>query len=83
MHRVFIPTNDWSRPDYWLHHPRSVADLSAMGSALIEGATVRLCSARGDAFDARLHFQAELICWIAYPIRGWRAPPKGEGIDKQ
>lgn len=70
MHRVFIPTNDPSRPDHWLHHPRSVADLSAMGDALIEGAAVRLYGAGGDEVDATLHFQAELNCWIAYPVRG-------------
>jgi hypothetical protein len=67
MHRVFIPTDDSTRPDYWLHHPRSVADLTAMGEALTEGVTVTLYRPAGVETPAVLRFQAEVNCWVAYP----------------
>jgi hypothetical protein len=69
MHRVFIATDDLTRPDYWLHHPRSVADLAAMGAGLAAGAPVTLCAPGGGQLAATLHFQAEVNCWIAYPAR--------------
>ena len=69
MHRVFIDT-DSARLDYWLHHPRSVADLGAMGEALTEGVVVTLHSPTGGEVTAALRFQAEVNCWVAYPVRG-------------
>ena len=69
MHRVFIAATDASRREYWLHHPRSEADLAAMGEALVEGAGVLLCDTDGAKVPARLSFQAEVNCWVAYPTR--------------
>ena len=68
MHRVFIPTDDTARPDYWLHHPRSVADLDAMGEALVECVAVTLYGPAGAELAAVLRFQAEVNCWVAYPL---------------
>lgn len=68
-HRVFIAARDMTRLDYWLHHPRSVADLRAMGDALDEGAKVILCGPDGDELPAELRFQVEVNCWVAYPVR--------------
>ena len=70
MHRVSIAASDMTRLDYWLHHPRSVADLAAMGEALGEGVSVILCGPDGDELPAELRFQAEVNCWVAYPVRG-------------
>lgn len=69
MHRVFIAAGDMDRLDYWLHHPRSKADLAAMGEALAEGARVILCGPDGDERPAELRFQVEVNCWVAYPVR--------------
>ena len=69
MPSVFIPTNDATRADYWLHDPRSVADLEAMGDALREGVAVTLQTPNGAALPAQLRFQAEVNCWVAYPVR--------------
>ena len=69
MHNIFIPTDDLSRPDYWLHHPRSVADLEAMGETLAAAAPVTLCAPGGATLPATLHFHDEVNCWIAYPAR--------------
>jgi hypothetical protein len=69
MHRIFIPTDDPTRPDYWLHHPRSVADLDAMGEALKTGAPVTLYGPGDLTLGATLHFHDEVNCWIAYPVR--------------
>ncbi len=69
MHRVFIETDNTAKPDYWLHHPRSVTDLAAMGEALVEGAQVTLHGPAGQALAAVLRFQAEVNCWVAYPLR--------------
>jgi hypothetical protein len=68
MHRIFV-AHDTTRPDIWLHHPRSVADLNAMGEALTEGARVTLHGPDGDERPAILRFQAEVNCWVAYPAR--------------
>jgi hypothetical protein len=70
MHRVFITTNDRTRPDYWLHDPRSAADLRAMGEALEDGAIVALRGPDGGETLALLRFQVEVNCWVAYPTRG-------------
>ncbi len=67
MHHIHIPTEDLARLDHWLHHPHAVADLAAMGEALVEGARVVLQTPAGAERAARLHFQAEVNCWIAYP----------------
>ena len=69
MHRVFVETDNAAKPDYWLHHPRSVADLHAMGDALAEGARVTLRGPAGGELAAVLRFQAEVNCWVAYPLR--------------
>ncbi len=69
MPDIYIPTDDLTRHDYWLHHPRSVADLDAMGPALQAGAPVTLRAPGGATLPATLHFQAEVNCWIAYPAR--------------
>jgi hypothetical protein len=69
MRRIFIATDDLTRPDYWLHHPRSVADLEAMGEARKSGAAVTLYGPSGSQLAATLHFQDEVNCWIAYPAR--------------
>jgi hypothetical protein len=69
MHRVFIETDNAAKPDYWLHHPKSVADLEAMGEALAEGARVILHGPAGEELMAVLRFQAEVNCWVAYPAR--------------
>ena len=68
MHRIFAP-HDTTRPDIWLHHPRSVADLAAMGEALADGALVTLQGPDGAEQTAVLRFQAEVNCWVAYPAR--------------
>jgi hypothetical protein len=67
MHRVFIPTDSADGPDHWLHHPRSIADLTAMGEALTEGVIVTLHGPAGVETPAALRFQAEVNCWVAYP----------------
>ncbi len=64
-----MATDDLSRLDYWLHHPRAVRDLEAMGEALAEGAVVTLYGPAGGEQAARLSFQSEVNCWIAYPLR--------------
>jgi hypothetical protein len=69
MRRVFIATNDAARTDFWLHDPRSVADLAAIGDALKEGVAVTLQTPNGTALPAQLRFQAEVNCWVAYPVR--------------
>lgn len=74
MHRVFIATDDASRPDYWLHHPRSVRDLEAMGEAARDGARVTLYGTGAIELSAVLHFQAEVNCWIAYPASAVGSP---------
>jgi hypothetical protein len=74
MHRVFIATDDMARPDYWLHHPRSVGDLRAMGDALEEGVTVALYSPGGSEIRALLRQQVEVNCWVAYPTGGATPP---------
>ena len=71
MHQIFIPTGDLSRREYWLHHPRSVADLEAMGDALQSGAEIELEGRSGETLQAWLHFHPEVNCWIAYPDRNW------------
>ena len=67
--RVFIPTNDDSHADYWLHHPRSVADLTALGAALKDGISVTLFGPSGVELAAVLQFQVEVNCWVAYTAR--------------
>ena len=69
MYRLFIATADMTRLDYWLHHPRTAADLRAMGEALEDGAAVMLCGPDGDELPAQLRFQVEVNCWVAYPTR--------------
>jgi hypothetical protein len=66
---VFVATDDVSRLDYWLHHPRAVSDLEAMGEALEDGVAVTLYGPAGGEQPAMLRFQAEVNCWIAYPLR--------------
>ena len=68
MHRVFVANASFDRLDYWLHHPRSVADLEAMGEALRPGIRVILVGAGGQEQPARLEFQEEVNCWVAYPV---------------
>ena len=72
MHRVFIASDNPDRLDYWLHDRRSEADLEAMGEDLREG--VRVLLYRPGAFEigAVLRFQAEVNCWVAYPVRSQR-----------
>lgn len=67
MHRVFIPTDDLTRHDHWLHHPRSIEDLTALGPALKSGDAVTLVTPNGAELPAVLRFQDEVNCWIAYP----------------
>jgi len=69
MHRIFFPAARFDRLDYWLHHPRTVQDLEAMGDALKPGVMVQLCSPAGEEQPARLEWQEEVNCWIAYPAR--------------
>jgi hypothetical protein len=52
-----------------MHDARSLADLEAMGSALDEGVVVTLYGPEGGEWAAVLRFQAEVNCWIAYPVR--------------
>ena len=70
MHRIFVPASAFGRLDYWLHHPRSVKDLEAMGEALSPGVAVILQGPAGQEQPARLEFQEEVNCWVAYPIPG-------------
>lgn len=70
MHEVYVPTVQPDRRDYWLHHPRSVSDLDLLGDSLIAGLVVTLQSPDGAQQPARLEFQAEVNCWVAYPILG-------------
>lgn len=79
MPRIFIPTDDMARPDHWLHHPRSVADLEALGPALQAGVTVTLVGPGGGEQPAVLRFQDEVNCWIAYPTRQARAERAAAG----
>jgi len=69
MHRVFIETDNTAKADYWLHHPRSGADLEAMGETLADGVRVILHGPAGGELIAILRFQAEVNCWVAYPVR--------------
>lgn len=72
MHRVFIPNDDPDRLDYWLHDRQSEGDLAAMGEDLREGVRVRLWRPGEFEIEAELRFQAEVNCWVAYPVRGQR-----------
>jgi len=67
MYKISIPTSALGRTEYWLHHPRSVADLEAMGEDLVAGVRVTLDPGTGEPLKAWLHFHAEVNCWIAYP----------------
>jgi len=69
MYTIHIPTDDLTRLDYWLHDPQAVADLQSMGSDLDGGVHVMLCSPSGSTVVASLSFQAEVNCWVAYPVR--------------
>ena len=69
MHRVFIRARDEPRLDHWLHDPRSVADLGTIGNTLVEGLRVALYDDAGQEQVAELRFQAEVNCWVAYPVR--------------
>jgi hypothetical protein len=69
LHRVFVAAKDFGRLDYWLHHPRSVEDLQAIGEVLKPGLTVSLYGPEGHEQPARLEWQEEVNCWIAYPAR--------------
>lgn len=68
MHRIYCASSHFDRLDYWLHHPRSVADLEAMGDALRPGIRVTLVGSGGQEQPARLEFQEEVNCWVAYPV---------------
>jgi len=70
MHRVFVATTKFDRLDYWLHHPRSLEGLEAMGDALCPGARVMLVGPAGQEQPARLEHQEEVNCWVAYPSLG-------------
>lgn len=67
MQSVYWPSSRFDRLDYWLHHPRSVADLEAMGEALTPGVRVILVGPAGQEQPATLEFQEEVNCWVAYP----------------
>jgi hypothetical protein len=66
---IFLPTSDLTRSDYWLHDPRSCTDLGSLGDDLVEGLEVLLRTPQGETLKARLGFQHEVNCWIAYPVR--------------
>ncbi|OXE37322.1 MAG: hypothetical protein CGW95_02210 [Phenylobacterium zucineum] len=70
MHRIFVPCAEFDRLDYWLHHPRSVEDLHAMGDDLAAGVRIMLYNPAGEDRPARLRFQEEINCWVAYPTPG-------------
>ena len=72
MHRVFIASDDPDRLDYWLHDRRSEDDLGAMGDDLRDGVRVIVCRPGVFEIEAELRFQAEVNCWVAYPMRNQR-----------
>ncbi len=69
MHRIPVPALPADRLEYWLHAPHTASALEALGEVLVEGLEVVLESPDGTTQMARLGFQHEVNCWIAWPVR--------------
>lgn len=68
--RIFFDTNEGSPSGYWLHLPKSKADLDALGSSLKEGLEVLIVMPNELEMLAVLRHDAEAKVWVAEPARG-------------